>query len=122
MRLTILIVAGIAIGVAAFLPPILAAMNWLFAWLVPVFWVVVFGLFWKRHQGVAITALVLSWLLNCLWSFTSLPSALGVPYAPNAYVTLVTALLILIPGNMLVTGSPGLLRSENTQSPAQARA
>ena len=122
MRLTIVIVAGIAIGVAAFLPPILAAMNWLFAWLVPVFWVVVLGLFWKRHQGVAITALLLSWILNSLWSFSSLPSALGVPDAPNAYVTLAAALLILIPGNLLMTGRPGLLRSENTDPPLEARA
>lgn len=122
MRLTIIVVAGIAIGVAAFLPPILAAMNWLFAWLVPVFWLVVFGLFWKRHQGVAIVALLVSWLLNCLWSFTALPAALGVPNAPNAYVTLAATLLVLVPGNFLVTGQPGLLRAGDTEALAGARA
>lgn len=122
MRLTIVVVAGIAIGVAAFLPPILAAMNWLFAWLVPVFWVVVLGLFWKRHQGVAITALLVSWILNSLWSFSSLPAVLGVPGAPNAYVTLTAVLLVLIPGNLLVSGRPGLLRSENTEPAVQVRA
>jgi SSS family solute:Na+ symporter len=122
IRVTIIVVAGIAIGVAAFLPPILAAMNWLFAWLVPVFWVVVFGLFWKRHQGVAITALLVSWILNSLWSFTSLPSAIGLAWAENAYVTLAAALIILIPGNLIVTAPPGLLRKEAGGSPAQAAA
>ena len=110
MRLTIVTVAGIAIFVAAFLPPILAAMNWLFAWLVPVFWVVVFGLLWKRNQRVAITALLASWIANCLWSFTSLPAVLGVPSAPNAYVTLLVSLSVLIGGNLMVAGQPGVLR------------
>jgi SSS family solute:Na+ symporter len=118
IRLTIVVVAGIAIGVAAFLPPILAAMNWLFAWLVPVFWVVVFGLFWKRHQGVAITALLVSWTLNSLWSFTELSTAVGLPNAPNAYVTLVVTLAILIPGNFLVSAPPGILRLKITEPPA----
>lgn len=122
IRLTIVVVAGIAIGVAAFLPPILAAMNWLFAWLVPVFWVVVFGLFWKRHQGVAITALLVSWALNSLWSFTSLPAAMGMADAPNAYVTLVAALVILVPGNLMVTAAPGLLRRDAPGSAERATA
>ena len=118
IRLTIVVVAGIAIGVAAFLPPILAAMNWLFAWLVPVFWVVVFGLFWKRHQGVAITALLVSWLLNSLWSFTDISTVVGFPDTPNAYVTLVVTLAILVPGNLLVSGAPGILRSRKAEAPA----
>lgn len=122
IRLTIIVVAGIAIGAAAFLPPILAAMNWLFAWLVPVFWIVVFGLFWKRHQGVAIAALIVSWVLNSLWSFTSLPAAMGMADAPNAYVTLLGTLLVLVPGNMLVTAPPGLLRSGASGSPEGAAA
>ncbi len=120
LRLTIIVVASIAIGVAAFLPPILAAMNWLFAWLVPVFWLVVFGLFWQRHQGVAITALVVSWVLNCLWSFTELPAVLGMAGSPNAYVTLGATLLVMIPGNLIVNGRPGLLR-KNSEYPIAAQ-
>ena len=114
MRLTIMMVAGIAIGVAAFLPPILAAMNWLFAWLVPVFWLVVFGLFWKRSQAVAVTTLALSWLANCLWSFTELPAMIGMAGMPNAYVTLAVTLAILVPGNLIASGSHGLLRKTAT--------
>ena len=58
MRIAIIVLAAIAMTVAAFLPPILAAMNWLFSWLVPVFWVVLFGLFWKRSAPVAIATLI----------------------------------------------------------------
>ena len=39
MRITIVILALIAMAIATFLPPILAAMTWLFSWLVPIFWV-----------------------------------------------------------------------------------
>ena len=119
MRITILVVAGIAIGVAAFLPPILAAMNWLFAWLVPVFWIVVFGLFWKRNQAVAITTLAASWVANCLWSFTDVPALMNMAGMPNAYVTLVVTLLVLIPANLMVAGERGLLRKDSP-SPAIA--
>ena len=120
IRLTIVVVAGIAISAAAFLPPILAAMNWLFAWLVPVFWIVVFGLFWNRHQGVAIAALLASWLLNSLWSFTDLPAAVGMANVPNAYVTLAATLIVLVPGNLLIKGKPGLFRSNESEPVAGA--
>ena len=110
MRVTIVIVAGIAISVASFLPPILAAMNWLFAWLVPVFWILVFGLFWRRNQAIAITALLGSWIANSLWSFTDLPASIGLADTPNALVTVVITLLVLVLGNLLLPGKPGYMK------------
>ena len=109
MRVVIVIVAGTAIGVASFLPPILAAMNWLFAWLVPVFWVLVFGLFWRCNQGVAITTLLASWIANSLWSFSDLPDWLGMAGMPNALVTVVVAIGCLVVGNLVRPGQPGYL-------------
>lgn len=110
MRVVIILVAGIAIGIASFLPPILAAMNWLFAWLVPVFWVLVFGLFWRCNQGVALTALLGSWIVNSLWSFSDLPVWLGMKETPNAMVTIAIVLVVLTLGNLLLPGKPGYLR------------
>ena len=72
-RAAIVVLAAIAMGVAAFLPPILAAINWLFAWLVPVFWIVVFGFLWKRNATTAMATLLAAWTANSAWSFTSLP-------------------------------------------------
>ena len=116
IRIVIVMVAGIAIGIASFLPPILAAMNWLFAWLVPVFWLVVFGLFWRCSQIVAILTLVTSWTINCLWSFTGLSAYLDLTQLPNAIVTIVTALFCLIMGNFFIGGSEGyLLRVKKNQ-------
>ena len=110
IRIVIVVVAGIAIAVATLLPPILAAMNWLFAWLVPVFWILVFGLFWRCSQAVAIATLLASWAANSLWSFTDLPARLGLTDAPNAFVTIAVALFVLLLGNVLVPGQPGYLK------------
>lgn len=116
MRIVIVIVAGTATGVASFLPPILAAMNWLFAWLVPVFWILVFGLFWRCNQGVAITTLLGCWIANTLWSFTDLPAWLGLAETPNALVTVVVALVVLGIGNAILPGKPGYLKRAAAES------
>lgn len=108
MRITIIVLAAIAMTVAAFLPPILAAMNWLFSWLVPIFWVVIFGLFWKRSGGAAVVTLIAAWIANSAWSFTDLPHMLNMPEAPNAYITLAVTLVVGIVSNLMAGKSiPG---------------
>lgn len=112
MRILIVVLAAIATSVAAFLPPILAAMNWLFSWLVPVFWVVLFGLFWKRNTTVALTTLIAAWIANSVWSFTSISQALDLPGDINPYVTLLVTLLFGVIGNLFAGGKPGFFKSE----------
>jgi len=116
MRITIVVLAAIAMTVAAFLPPILAAINWLFSWLVPVFWVFVFGLFWKRSSAVAVATLVAAWVANSAWSFTTLPQALNMPDVPNAYVTLAVTLAVGIGGNLMAADRGGFFSSAEYQS------
>ncbi|WP_286829581.1 MULTISPECIES: sodium:solute symporter family protein [Kordiimonas] len=111
-RLMIITLAVIAMAVAAFLPPILAAINWLFSWLVPVFWLLTFGLLWRRHAGVAIATLVAAWGVNCAWSFTDLPTLVGLEGTPNAYMTLAATLLVYVVGHLMWPGKPGLFREE----------
>lgn len=116
MRITIVLLAAIAMTVAAFLPPILAAMNWLFSWLVPIFWVVLFGLFWKRNGAIAIATLISAWIANSAWSFTDLPQALNMPEVPNAYVTLAVTLVVGIVGNLMAPGMAAYFRTEAYRS------
>ena len=99
-------------SVAAFLPPILAAMNWLFSWLVPVYWVVVFGLFWKRNSTVAVVTLLSAWAAKSAWSFSALPELLGMLEAPNAYVTLAVTLSVGVIGNLTSSGREAYFRSQ----------
>ena len=112
IRITIVVLGAIAMGVAAFLPPILAAMEWLFSWLVPVFWIVLFGLFWKRSSIVALSMLVSAWIANCIWSFSDLKVTLGMQAVSNPYITLGVTLLVGVVGNIICDGEKGYFKSE----------
>ena len=116
MRILIIVMACIAMAVAAALPPILAAMNWLFSWLVPVFWIVLFGLFWKRSSAVALSTLAAAWIANSAWSFTSLHQVLPFGPADNAYITLIVTLVFSVGGNLIAKGKPGFFKSEEYRS------
>ena len=111
-QIAIVVLGLIAMGVASALPPILAAMNWLFSWLVPVFWVVVFGLFWKRSATVALATLLSAWTANLLWSFSGLPALLHADPAANAYVVLGVTLVVGVAGNLLSDGEAGYFRPQ----------
>jgi SSS family solute:Na+ symporter len=109
-RIALLILAITAVFVAAYLPPIVAAMNWLFAWLTPVFWMVIFGLFWKRSAKAAVWTFAVTWMLNMLWSFTSIPALLSLETLPNVYITLASSFIVGITALKLSDGEPGLFR------------
>ena len=114
-RLTIVVLAIVAMGIAAYLPPILAAITWLFSWLIPVFWIVVFGFMWKRSLPAAFLTLAAAWITNSLWSFTSLPTAFGIMEKAgdfNAYVTLAVTLLVGITSTAMFKGEIGYFKSE----------
>ncbi|MEM6648777.1 MAG: sodium:solute symporter family protein [Pseudomonadota bacterium] len=111
-RIMIVILGSISAVLAGFMPPILSGVAWLLAWLTPVFWVVIFGLFWKRNQPVAITALIVSWILNSAWTFTPLPEWVGLVGVHNAYVTFLTGLVIMVVGILFFGGRPGMMKDE----------
>lgn len=113
-RILIIVLAAAALAVSVALPEILNAINWVFAWIVPVFWIVVFGLFWKRNSKVAGTALAVSWIFNVIWSLTPLPASIGgfIGGLTNPYVTLILSLVILIIGNLACKGEPGYFKAQ----------
>ena len=116
-RILIVVLSVFALIVSVALPTILNAINWVFAWIVPVFWIVVFGLFWKRNSKVAGTALAVSWILNVLWSLTPLPSYLGgfIGGLTNPYVTLIVSVVILVIGNAVCGGKPGYFKEKGVE-------
>ncbi len=113
-RIAIIILGVLAVAVAGYLPPIVAAINWLFAWMTPVFWLIIFGLFWKRSNTAAIWTMIITWVLNGLWSFSSLPELMGLVGTPNVYVTLASSLVFGIILTFTTEGKPGLFRERNT--------
>ena len=109
-RIAIVVFGSLAMGVSVFMPPILSGVAWLLAWMTPVFWVMVYGLFWKRNQNAVIAGLLTAWTLNFLWSFTDLSVWLGLAGVHNAYVTFVSGFLVITAGIMIFGGKPGSLR------------
>ncbi len=104
-RITIVLLASTAITVASFLPPILAAMTWLFAWLIPVFFIILYAMFWQRSHQAAVLTLLVVWLLNFVWSFTDLASQLGI-LSNNAIMAALVSLFVGVVSNLIFSGGP----------------
>lgn len=103
----LIIIIGIISAVITFFvqPNVIASITWLFAWLVPFFFIIVAGLFWKRNIMVAQTVLMLSWTVNLAWSFTDVKHTLGLQMLENAHIVLIVSLLTCIFGNLIAKNS-----------------
>lgn len=113
-RVGIVVFGVLAMGISVFMPPILNGVAWLLAWMTPVFWVLVYGLFWKRSQNTVIAGLLTAWILNSLWSFTDLPAWVGLAGVHNAYVTFTSGFVVMTLGLLIFGGKPGLMRKAPT--------
>jgi SSS family solute:Na+ symporter len=105
------VLALIAVGVAAALPPILGAIPWLLSWLIPVFWLMAAGFLWRASKIAAATTLITGWLANMLWSFSPLAAWLGLANVPNAYVVLAVTLAAGIVTTLVFPGQKGFFRT-----------
>jgi SSS family solute:Na+ symporter len=121
IRRTIIVIGILASLMTFYLHPnVIPAITWLFAWLVPFFFIIVAGLFWKRNTKVATTVLIVSWLVNLSWSFTNLKHYIGLPMLENAHVVALVALTLTLIGNFVTSDSEkGLFRIKETESVPQ---
>jgi solute:Na+ symporter, SSS family len=111
-RTMIVCLSLVAVGVASFLPPIIASIGWLLGWMMPIFWLIAVGLFWKRSTPAAVITLVAAWGINILWSVTLLPNWLGVPAMPNTYPILAFTVLVGLVSTLMLPGRTAYFRSE----------
>ena len=110
-QIAIVVLAGIAIAVASFLPPILAAMTWLFAWLIPVFFIIIYGLFWQRSASAALVTLGVVWICNFVWSFSDIAAGLGV-FKSNAVMALTVSIIVGVIANYFIKGDKAYFKSQ----------
>lgn len=111
-RAMTILLAVFALVPAISLPPILASMMWLFSWLVPVFWFVIFGLFWKRSSMAAFITCILVWITINLWTMTPLPELIHAPvWLHQVYLALIITLVIGPILNAVLPGKPGLFKA-----------
>lgn len=114
IRLTVIVLCTIAISISAGISSIIGAMNWVFAWIAPVFFLFIFGLFWKRSSKVAGITLAITWIVNMLWSLVpAFPAFFGTTSeaVPNGYVTAGLGLACALIGNLIVRDAkPGYFK------------
>jgi SSS family solute:Na+ symporter len=111
-RLIIVVSGVVAMAVSSFLPEIVNGANWAFAWLCPVFWNVIYGLFWKRSTKAAGIVLAVSWLLVLLWTYTPLPFAIGLSGVPVPFVTLAVSIVLGLILYGALPGRPGYFKEQ----------
>lgn len=114
IRITVIILCVIAISISAGIASIIGAMNWVFAWIAPVFFLFIFGLFWKRSPKVAGVTLAITWIVNMLWSLVpAFPALFGTTAdnVPNGYITAGLGLVCTLIGNLAVKDAkPGYFK------------
>lgn len=94
----IIIIGAIAAALTFFNQPnVILGITWLFAWLAPLFFIVIAGLFWKRNSSAALSVVIWSWVTNCAWSIKPLKQAIVELIPPlavleNAHIVAIVAL------------------------------
>ena len=111
-RMAIVVLSILAILIATALPAILASIGWLLGWMMPIFFLVVVGLFWKCSARAAAITLACAWGINILWSVTPLKDLLGMEQTPNTYPILLVTFLIGILANLTLKGETAYFKSQ----------
>ena len=102
IRRVIIIVGSLSAALTFFNHPnVIRAITWLFAWLAPLFFIIVAGLFWKRSTKVAFVVVICSWLINCVWSIGPIKQFAvsivpGTAVLENAHITAITAFVLTV--------------------------
>ncbi len=95
------------------LPTIVNMFTWIYSFMIPVFFLFVFGLWWKRNNKVGILAFVASWIMATLWTFfPNMTKALHMGNVHISYIIVAISLLILVIGNLVTEGRPAYFKSE----------
>lgn len=115
-RIMIVILSIIATIASFFLPHMVQGAVWLFSWLIPIFWLTISGLFWKRSRRAAEITLFATWAGNLLWTFTPVSAWLGMAGVMNSYVTLVLTLVLGIITNLMLPGDAPLFGRKSATS------
>ena len=125
IRRVILIIGALAATLTFFNHPnVILAITWLFAWLAPLFFIIVAGLFWKRNRSVALTVVICSWVINCVWSIaparqliaTVMPASAALE---NAHITAIVAMVLaVVLCGLSRDGAPALVRGGHSAEQA----
>ncbi len=110
--IVVLMITGIAF--AQFMPPVLMLFSWLYSLGMPIFFIYIVGLWWKRSQAASLATLLIPWVLATLWTFTPLPSVLGMENVAIMWVILASTIVVAIVSNLLAKNAKkGYFRTDD---------
>ncbi|MDR1744463.1 MAG: sodium:solute symporter family protein, partial [Planctomycetota bacterium] len=121
-RLFIVLSGVVAVGCSGFLPEIISGAIWAFAWLCPIFWNVIYGLFWKRSRAAASIVFAVSWILVLLWTYTTFPQTIGLAGVPVPFVTLAVSIVGGVILNLILPGKISYFKEQDQLKLKAARA
>ena len=95
LRIAIFVFGFGACFVSTLLPSVNTSMVWLFSWLLPAFWMFVFGMHWKRSSKACFTTTIVCAVVNCLWTFVpAIPAFFHLEGNNNSIAMLVITMLV----------------------------
>ncbi|NMB40816.1 MAG: hypothetical protein GX996_02645 [Firmicutes bacterium] len=114
----LIIVAGVGSVIPAyFLPHILLAGIFVFTLGIPLFIMMVSGLFWKRNSDAAFITMVVGIIVTFVWEYSGLATLLGTPgWFNSVYMTLFVSVILGVGLTALLPGKPGLLRKKRVDA------
>ncbi|MCI8991191.1 MAG: hypothetical protein HFG80_00450 [Eubacterium sp.] len=108
----------VIIAAVLLLPPALIMANefvfnlflWVFSFGMPVFIVFIIGYNFKVSKMAAWLTIIISYVLNCIWTFVDMGSVLKLPagsvWGMNLYITMVASVILGIVLHLIIPGEP----------------
>ncbi|MCR5666552.1 MAG: sodium:solute symporter family protein [Eubacterium sp.] len=117
-RVCIIIIGVIAICICNFQPAVVDMVNWSFAFGIPIFVMVLLGLWWKRSTTAAVITFVVTWIAVCIWTTFGLQTTLGLANFHVDYISLLFSIPIGIITTAVCKGKPGYFRDKKKKAAA----
>jgi SSS family solute:Na+ symporter len=106
----IIIICGLMACVPAlFVPMIFPVFLWCFSFGIPIFVIWIIGMLWKTSNTAAWITVLVTYLVNFIWTFAT-PSWAPQPFDLNMYPVTVCSVVLGVGLNLFLPGDTGLLR------------
>lgn len=113
IRISLVIGAIVCAFLAQTLPPIIELFTWLFAFMIPIFFLLVYGLWWRCSNLVGLGTFLICWLCANIWTFTDVKYALGMQDVNMAYIVMGLSIVLPVIGNLVFKTRPGYFHSDD---------
>jgi len=114
----LIVIGGLAALIPAyFLPHLLMAGLFLLSLGIPLFTMMVIGLFWKRNSTAAFLTMLISIIVSFIWEYSNIAILIGMPgWFGTTYILLVIAVIFGVGLTAILPGEKGLLTIKSSDT------